>query len=386
MRIAIITSDNREEEKHYDAPQPIFGTAPEALIQGFSLVPDVEVHVLCAVRRPVLSPEKLAENIWYHPLLVPKIGWMSTAYAGCILATRKKLREIQPDLVHGQGTERNCAISAVMSGFPNVLTIHGNMRLIAKVNHVKPFSYGWLNAYLETFTLPRSQGVICITHYTEEAVRPLACRTWVLPNAVDARFFDVSRNPSEVPELLVVGRICLRKNQNAFIRALDSLAAKRPFRLLFLGHTDAASPYDAEFLELVRQRAWCRWDGWADRETLRARLSTAAAVALPSIEDNCPMVVLEAMAAGVPVIAPNVGGVPDLVTDGVNGLLCDPSDAQSMAGAVERILGDPNASGTLAATAKEEAAKRFHPRLIAERHVAIYREVLDSSRSRKTFW
>ena len=55
------------------------------------------------------------------------------AYQGCIRATRKKLREIQPDIVHGQGTELDCGLSAAFSGFPNVLTIHGNMKAIAKI-------------------------------------------------------------------------------------------------------------------------------------------------------------------------------------------------------------------------------------------------------------
>ena len=50
--------------------------------------------------------------------MCPKIGWLRTLYQGCVRATRRKLREIQPDIVHGQGTERDCAIGAVLSGFP----------------------------------------------------------------------------------------------------------------------------------------------------------------------------------------------------------------------------------------------------------------------------
>ena len=83
----------------------------------------------------------------------------------------------------------------MFSGFPNVLTIHGNMRLIAKINNAKPFSHGWLTARLEGFTIPRSLGVVCITTYTQKAVEDLARRTWVLPNAVDAAFFEISAAP-----------------------------------------------------------------------------------------------------------------------------------------------------------------------------------------------
>src|SRR5437660_5666840 len=120
---------------------------------------------------------------------------MRTVYQGCIRAIRRRLRQIQPDLVHGQGTERECALSAVLSGFPSLITVHGNMRLIAQVNKARPFSFGWLAARLETFTLPRARGVICITNYTRQAVSGLARRTWVVPNAVDASFFEITAKP-----------------------------------------------------------------------------------------------------------------------------------------------------------------------------------------------
>ena len=98
----------------------------------------------------MVSPEKLAPNIFFHSLYVPKLGWLRTAYQGCIRAVRKKLRELRPNIVHGQGTERDCAISAVFSGFPNVLTIHGNLRLIAKVTQARRFSFPWLGGIIIT--------------------------------------------------------------------------------------------------------------------------------------------------------------------------------------------------------------------------------------------
>ena len=263
MRIAILTTDSREHYRDYGNPVPSFGTAPEALLQGFAHLSDVEVHVLSCARAPMQSPATLAPNIYFHSLLVPKIGWMRSGYQGCIRAARRKLREIRPDIVHGQGTERDCAVSAVFSGFPNVLTIHGNMRLIGKVNRVKPFSFLWLAAQLEKVTIPRSRGVVCITHYTEEAVRDLARRTWVVPNAVDASFFAVNSQPplEKMPRILCVGHICLRKNQNAFIRALDALAGRQKFEVVFLGSAIAGRAYDDEFLQLVRERSWCHSRG-----------------------------------------------------------------------------------------------------------------------------
>jgi glycosyltransferase involved in cell wall biosynthesis len=378
MKAALLTTDSREHYREYGKPIPYFGSAPEALLQGFALLPEIEVHVISCARESMRSPAQVASNIFFHSLHVPKLGWMRTAYQGCIRAVRRKLRQIQPNLVHGQGTERDCALSAISSGYPNLVTIHGNMRLIAQLNKARPFSFLWLAARLERFTIPRTDGVVCITEYTRQAVAPLARKTWVVPNAVDASFFEIRpQPPPHAPaRILCVGLICPRKNQNAFIRALDPLSAKRPIELLFLGQAQPGQAYDDEFLELVRGRPWCRHGGFADREELKRQLQQTAVVALPSLEDNCPMVVLEAMAAGVPVAAARVGGVPDLVEEGRSGFLFDPLDPNSMRAAVEKVLADSATALGIAAQARRIAQERFHPRIIARRHLDIYNEVL----------
>jgi glycosyltransferase involved in cell wall biosynthesis len=380
VRIVLLTTDSREHYGDYKNPNPYFGTAPEALLQGFARLPDVEVHVVSCVRQPVISPEKIAPNIYYHSLVVPQIGWLRTGYWGCIRATRRKINEIQPGIVHGQGTERDCAITAVFSGLPNVLTIHGNMRLIAALNRERPFSYNWFAARLEGFTLPRADGVICITNYTREAVRPLNPHTWVLPNAVDGSFFDVqnSRPLASPPIGICVGAICRRKNQNNFIRALDSLALEKKFKIIFLGNTDQ-SGYSREFLDLVKNRPWCEYRGFTGRTELREYFKSAAFAVLPTLEDNCPMVVIEAMAAGVPVLASQVGGVPDLIESEKTGLFCDPSKPATFATGVRQLLDEAGLSSRLAAAAKITARTRFHPEVVARRHLEIYREVVGAS-------
>jgi glycosyltransferase involved in cell wall biosynthesis len=377
MKIAQLIIDDREPHRKYELETPYFGTAPTALFQGFAGMPEIEVHVVSCTQRPMKSVPKLAENIYFHSLYVPHIGWLRTAYQGCIRAARRKLQEIQPDIVHGQGTERDSCISAVFSGFPNVLTLHGNMRLVAKVNHARPFSFLWLAAQLEAFTIPRSNGVVCITNYTREAVASLARKTWVLPNAVDASFFDIAHVPSPMPRILCVGAVDVRKNQNALIRAMDKLQPEGKFEVLFLGGARRENPYGREFFDLIEARPWCHYGGFANREELKQHMSSASGLVLASLEDNCPMVVLEAMAAGVPIAAARVGGVPDLIRHGENGLLFDPLNQESMAEVTRELL--DNRDSGMAKRAKDEALKRFHPQIIATRHLEIYREVLSAA-------
>jgi glycosyltransferase involved in cell wall biosynthesis len=372
----MITMDNREDTRRYAEPEPYFGTAPAALLQGLAMAPECEVHVVCCVQQPVPSPAKLADNIFYHSLVVPKTGWLRGAYLGCIQAARKKLREIQPDIVHGQGTERYCSLAAVRSGFPNVLTIHGNMRLIAKINRARPFSFEWLAARLERFTLPQTDGIVCITAYTQRAVAPLARATWIVPNAVDGAFFAIEPRPALPREMVCIAQISPRKNQVRLIHALQPLAAREKFELIFYGGAAPGDPYAREFFQLLGKNPWCRFAGFIDRAGLRAALARAAMLVLPSLEDNCPMSVLEAMAAGVPVAAAAVGGVPELINDKVDGVLFDPTEMESIRGAVATILSHDGISAKLAAAGKEKALACFHPKRIATRHLEIYREVL----------
>ncbi len=234
LRLALLTTDAREHYGHYDRDQPYFGTAPAALLSGLARLPDqLEVHVVSCTQRRVSAPEKLDQNVWFHSLLVPNVGWMRTGYQGCVRAVRRKLRQIGPELVHAQGTERDCGICGVFSGFPNLLTLHGNMRNIARMNHARPFSFLWLSARLEGLAVRRCGGVVCISTHAEQLVAGQARHSWVVPNAADLRFFEARPEPGPQVELLCVGTVCNLKNQNRLIEALDPIAADRSFTLRF---------------------------------------------------------------------------------------------------------------------------------------------------------
>lgn len=374
IRVAFLVVDDRFDQP---LPIPFFGTAPTALLQGFTYYPDdVEIHVISCIQKPSPCPEKLAPNIWFHGLLVPKLGFLRTFHQGCVRAVRKKLREIQPDIVHAQGTERWCAISGAFSGHPRVLTIHGNLRLINRVSPMKPRLYWTLQTWLEIFSVPRFDGVVCITKYTRENIADLARKTWVIPNAVDQSFFDIHRCPSAPLEVIVVAHIQERKNQNFFLHAISPLAKEIDFRIKFFGYGRKDHPYGQDFFSLLSSRPWASFGGMIDRDKLRQVFARASALVLPSLEDNCPMSVLEAMAAGLPVIASAVGGVPELIRHEETGLLIDPRSSTSINTNLQRILLNPAFASALADAAKKEAETRFHPRPIAEAHLNTYRELV----------
>ncbi|MEI8329944.1 MAG: glycosyltransferase, partial [Chlamydiia bacterium] len=320
LKIAVLTPDKRDHDRDYSNPIPNFGTAPSALLDGFEMLSrdwsglkkqnecaeglstgdysftcNYEIHVISCTQKMMPAPAKLAPNIWFHSLYVPKSGWLRSGYLGCAMAVRQKLSEIKPDLIHAQGTERDCAISAVLSHYPKLLTIHGNLRLIKKQIGFRPLSALWFQSFLEGLVVPRFDGVICITNYTQAAVENEVPKTWVVPNAVDPSFLELGKKrladscarPStldsrpQCPIILVVANVDERKNQNVFIRALDPLAKKMNFEVRFFGGC-GASDYAREFRELIASRPWCFHGGMIGREELRREFETASMLALPT--------------------------------------------------------------------------------------------------------
>jgi glycosyltransferase involved in cell wall biosynthesis len=241
---------------------------------------------------------------------------------------------------------------------------------------MQPRLYWKLQMYLEVFSVPRFDGVVCITNYTQENISDLARSTWVVPNAVDKTFFDIRPEPVKPVRILVVAHIQPRKNQVFFIDSLAPLQAELGFEIRFFGRGSPADEFGQEFFRRVDQYDWCYFGGMLGREELKKEFEQASLLVLPSLEDNCPMSVLEAMASGVPVVASNVGGVPDLVKDGVNGVLCEPTTAESIQSAVSGILRHPDVAIKLATQAGQWAADSYHPSVIARRHLEVYEEVV----------
>ena len=385
MRVALLTTDSRQHYGTFDGELPSFGAAPEALLQGFIGMRELQVEIIACLQQPVQPTRRLAENIVFHGVHVPKWGWLRSGYSGCIRAVRKKLRELQPDIVHGQGTERDCGISAIFSGFPNVVTIHGNMAALARMFGAGVGSYGWLAARLEDFTLRRTAGVFCNSAYTEDLVRPRARRTWRVPNAIRAPFFAPAQTLPVTDRCVVlnVGVISARKRQ---LELLDLAMRLRrqgiEFELHFIGHADPSDPIGRVFFAKMKEAealGCARYLGLKSTTELIALFDSAHGLIHFPTEEAFGLVVPEAMARNLKVFGTRVGGIVDIASGVPGAELFDAEDWSGLADALTRWIrrGFP-----LAPEAAAVVRERYHPRVVAERHLEIYREVLGLLKSR----
>jgi glycosyltransferase involved in cell wall biosynthesis len=332
------------------------------------------------------SPEKLTENIWFHSLQVAKVGWLRTGYQGCVRAIRRKILEIAPDIVHGQGTERECALGAVFSGFPNVVTIHGNMAAVGQ-HERSAFAkfYSRCAAFLEAVALRRTQGVFCNSAYTESLVRRHCRQTWRVPNALREAFFAASAAApaDKVPILLNIGVVSPRKRQVELLDlARDLHAVGLRFVLNFVGSLDRHSAYGRAFHEKLvaaRDAGYANYLGSLDVPGLISLMDSASALIHVPSEEAFGLVIAEALARNLKVFATNVGGIVDIAS-GVEGTeLFGEGDWGHLAEAMKHWIQSGAPRPRNAAT---KMTAHYHPLVVARQHLNIYREVLGRAAAR----
>ena len=163
---------------------------------------------------------------------------------------------------------------------------------------------------------------------------------------------EIPANDCDQGYVLYCGRLSPGKGAESLLRAHESAGCKWP--LVIAGTGPLKDELEQRFTENVR------FAGHLGGETLSATLAGAAVVVVPSEWlENCPMSVLEAMAYAKPVVATRVGGIPELVTEGVTGFLFEPGDAEQLRDRLERLMADIALRARMGAAGRRRAEQEF---------------------------
>jgi glycosyltransferase involved in cell wall biosynthesis len=207
-----------------------------------------------------------------------------------------------------------------------------------------------------------------------------ARRVAVLPNVTGGLGIEAQPVPglgAAEGYLLFVGRLRIRKGLEVAFEALARLRDEgRPAQLLIAGDGEHRLALVRRAAELGLGDEAVRFLGRTSAGEVRSLLGRAAALVVPSIYEGMPLVVLEAMAAGVPVVASRVSGIPEVVVDGETGWLVPPEDPPALASALAHALSDPVERARRGRTGRERCRERFAP----ERAARIWLEAVESAR------
>lgn len=346
------------------------------LIEGLLQLGSVEVHVVTtstALRdRLVFS----SEAVDYHYLPGQKRLNTLTMYR---LTRRRILDEIdaiRPDVVHAQTTTLYGPI-CLDSGYPAVVSVHGIIS--EELAHASGWGErlrGRVHALSQKRTVARADHLIQPTTYPQHRLGASTNARWHdTGNAISDRFFSVERHPRP-DTVLYVGAVMRRKRLVDLVEALALLARQGTALQLRVAGPEVETSYATEVRHVIAAHGLeerVSLLGLLDQAQLEGELAGCTTLVLPSGQETSPMVIAEAMAAGVPVIATDVGGVTSLLTDGVTGLVIPPGEPKLLAEAIERLIEVPDLGLRLATAARTEADHRFRSVEVAARILDVYR-------------
>lgn len=313
------------------------------------------------------------------------------------------VREPGVDLLHAHTGKRvggSVRTAARLRGIPYVVTLHGGFfevppgemdQMLAPIRN----RFEWGRAFGALLgarrVLEDAAAVICVggDEYAAAQRQLPRQRVELLPNGVDCAFFATGDGPGfraayDIPSerriILCVSRIDYQKNQIGLVEALAQVVAERPAaHLVLLGPVTVAN-YQERLLARVRalglERHLTLIPGLRpDNPCLSGAFHAADIFCLPSLHEPFGIVILEAWAAGLPVVASRVGGIPSFTHDGQDCLLAEPGDTDHLARQLQRLLDHPELADRLASAGRDKARRDYDWSRISARLLAIYRDL-----------
>ncbi|HEV2591706.1 MAG TPA: glycosyltransferase family 4 protein [Gaiellaceae bacterium] len=289
-----------------------------------------------------------------------------------LLELYRLCRKLRPNIVHANSSKAGILgrLAAWLAGVPTrVFTVHGWA--------FAAYSGRASTVYLVADRLmrPLTTRMICVAD--NELRKGLAARTCdaektvVIRNAIDVQAAPHAR-PHESARIVFVGRLKYPKDGETLLRATAALG-DRPYELVIVG--DGPDRTDLETLQHrlgLDERV--RFAG--ERDDVPQLLADAGVFVLASRSEGLPISVLEAMAAGLPVVASDVGGLREQVVDGETGYLVPAGDVTALTDALARLLDDPALRERIGAAARARAEELFDLPAFRRAHVDLYRSLL----------
>lgn len=203
-------------------------------------------------------------------------------------------------------------------------------------------------------------------------------RIRVLPNPVEIPNVEAGVRTDDGAQLLFLGRLGRRKGIYDLIEAMRLIHGEvEDVRLICAG--DGEVEKVAEAVRRLGLDGSVSVVGWVDGSAKQCLLSESDVFVLPSHNEGLPVAMLEAMAAGLPVISTRVGGIPDALEDGVEGILIEAGDVSALAEAITHLVGNASLRGRMGRAARQRASCEFAASSVVGRLEAIYEELIDEN-------
>lgn len=284
------------------------------------------------------------------------------------------LRRQRPDVLHASSSKAGVIgrLAAVAARVPvRVFTVHG--WAFSAHSGAASALYRWADRIAGRATT----ATICVSQRERaDGLRARTCRadrTVVIPNGVEVDAYPQASLERAVPRLIAVGRLAAPKDWSTLLSALTSLDSEAFAELAIVGDGPERERVEDE---LARRSLEGRVRLLGERDDVPRLLAEADVFLLASRSEGLPLSVIEAMAAGLPIVASDVGGLKELVRDGETGVLVPPGDPVALAEALRPLLANRELRRRLGRAGRARAKALFDLSGFRRAHLELYRREL----------
>jgi glycosyltransferase involved in cell wall biosynthesis len=323
----------------------------------------------------------VAREIRANGVLVTDLGMAGKYRLDAFWRLNRLLRDQHPAILHTWMFHANIPGRLIgrTAGVPVIITSERTMG-----------QEGNFRRWLNRSTARWANSIVCVSQSVADfAIGKIglpAKKIVVIPNGIELDQFEnlpiqsEARVKYQLPEgALIIGAIGRPRAVKGYSYLIDAFAR------LAQGHPSAHLLFVGDGPDRSRLEEQVQTTGFIDRVTFLADqldipslLPALDILALPSLHEGMPNVAIEAMAAGLPVVATAVGGTPEVIIDGINGLLVPPRNPEALAGALSRLLLDPDLRQRMGQAGRQRAFEQFNIQHTVQQTQVLYESLIYS--------
>ena len=324
-----------------------------------------EIHII------VLHDKKMAKESKENGFYVHRIAFKKILFFGIVLSWLKaliNLRKIDPDVIH---------VQSIGVGVPAYLAKLFMRKPYVVWGHGFDVYFPWrFKKIIAKIVIKNADVVIALSENMRDKIKEIYRRDIkIIPNGIDMELFrdesEHSIHNNDKKLILFVGSLRPVKGVIYLIEAMNIIRQDIPeVRLLIVGDGEDKKKL-TEFVEKSDLKKYVHFAGKIENEKIPAYMAKSDVFVLPSLSEGFGIVVIEAMASGLPIIATNVGGLPDIIKDGENGFLIQPKRPEEIAKKINIIFKNDKLREKIRKNNKEKS-KKYSWNIIAKDLEDIY--------------
>lgn len=361
-------------------------TATENVLEGFSDISELETIILSFRREHSQDTiTQFSKNI----TIIQKSSKIKNDLFNILFYQRKVIRELikkeSPDLIHFHGTGPNILSISNLPKDTIIITQHGINRIELKYQNTFRNKIKFLfKSIIEKIYFPKFLNYIFISNnnlsFTKNYYKTKFSNYTIIPNSVNTDFFNIKPKDKTSNHILYVGFISRLKNILMLIKAVNELKkSDKIYKLTIVGEIKDNKYYE-ECRQYIKDNDLddlITFMGYLDQNKILSLYRIIDILVLPSLQENSPISLLEAMAAGKVAVASNIGGIPEIINNSKTGYTFEKKNFKELYNILALLHNNSSILKSIGGNAKKHIMEKHTPQYIGGLIYRYYKSLVN---------